>query len=301
MRAIRVFLRASRREPPPRRLSIKMASGERTIKLTKTEVKLKQLLLDASEYIGVLEGGQSPELRITGGWVRDKLLGVTSHDIDIGINSMTGFKFATLLKQYLEQPETQTIHPQIALGSLAKIEANPEKSKHLETVATQIMGFDVDLVNLRKETYSENSRNPTMVFGSPEEDAFRRDATINALFYNLQNAEVEDFTGRGLADMRNRIIKTPLAPFQTFQDDPLRILRCIRFASRLGYEIASEDVSAMKEESIKTALRLKISRERVGVEVSKMLNSIVPIIFCLVPLGADWMDRLKCPHSDRSN
>ena len=286
MRASRSILRVSRRHfSVKRRTPIKMASGERIIELTETESRLRRLLLDASTYIGVLEGGKKPELRITGGWVRDKLLGITSHDIDIGIDNMTGFKFAMLLRQYLELPEIQAIHPHNAMGSLAKIEANPEKSKHLETVATRIMGFDIDLVNLRKEAYSDSSRNPTMDFGSPREDALRRDATVNALFYNLQTAAVEDFTERGLADMEKRVIKTPLAPLQTFKDDPLRILRCIRFASRLDYRIAIEDEIAMADDSIKAALRLKISRERVGVEITKMLNSKALVSHFLMPSG----------------
>ena len=249
----------------------KMASGERSIKLTETEARLRQLLLDASTYAGALEGGKQPELRFTGGWVRDKLIGTTSHDIDIGIDNMTGFKFGTLLKEYLEQPEIQAFH-QHAIGNLAKIEANPDKSKHLETATTKIMGFDLDLVNLRKETYSEESRNPTMEFGTPREDALRRDATVNALFYNLRTNQVEDFTGQGLSDMEDGRIRTPLAPLQTFKDDPLRVLRCIRFASRLGYQIDPEAEVAMSDASIKTALRLKISRERVGVEITKMLK-----------------------------
>ena len=249
-----------------------MASGERSIALTETESRLRQLLLDASTHVGALEGGKQPELRFTGGWVRDKLIGITSHDIDIGIDNMTGFKFGTLLKEYLEQPEVQALHQQHAVGTLAKIEANPDKSKHLETATTKILGFDLDLVNLRKETYSEDSRNPTMEFGTPREDALRRDATVNALFYNLRTNQVEDFTGQGLSDMEHGIIRTPLAPLQTFKDDPLRVLRCIRFASRLGYQIAPEAEVAMSDASIKAALRLKISRERVGVEITKMLK-----------------------------
>lgn len=111
-----------------------------------------------------------------------------------------------------------------------------------------------------------------MEFGTPEEDALRRDATVNALFYNLSTSKVEDFTRRGLEDMERKVIKTPLAPLQTFKDDPLRVLRAIRFASRLDYQIAAEDEAAMRDASIKDALKLKISRERVGVEVTKMLK-----------------------------
>ena len=244
------------------------------IMLTKQESSLRQLLLDASSYIGALDGHAKPELRFTGGWVRDKLLGSNSVDIDIGIDTMTGYTFGTLMEQYLARAESKAKYNKDVLGSLKKIAANPEKSKHLETVTTRLLGLDIDLVNLRKETYVGNSRNPLMEFGTPEEDALRRDATVNALFYNLSSSKVEDFTGRGFKDMELKVIKTPLEPLQTFKDDPLRVLRAIRFASRLNYHIAAEDENAMKDRSIKEALRLKISRERIGVEITKMLKGL---------------------------
>lgn len=244
----------------------------RTIKLTDQEALLRQLLLDVSSYIGTLGEYTEPELRFTGGWVRDKILGSTSNDIDISISSMTGYRFGTLMKGYLARAESRAKYDEGIVGSLAKIEANPEKSKHLETITTKILGLDIDLVNLRKETYAENSRNPSMEFGTPEDDALRRDATVNALFYNLSTSSVEDYTGRGLQDMESKVIKTPLAPLQTFKDDPLRVLRSIRFAGRLGYRIAQEDEQAMSDETIKEALKVKITRERVGVEITKILK-----------------------------
>lgn len=185
---------------------------------------------------------------------------------------MTGSEFGSLMKQFVELPEARDKYEDDVLGRLSKIEANPEKSKHLETATTKIFGFDIDLVNLRKETYTDDSRNPTVEFGTAEEDALRRDSTINALFYNLQTSEVEDFTGRGFQDMQRKVIKTPLAPLQTFNDDPLRVLRSVRFASRFMYDIAPEDEMAMRDRTIKAALRLKITRERVGIEISKMLG-----------------------------
>ena len=162
------------------------------------------------------------------------------------------------------------------VGGLHKIEANPEKSKHLETVTTKILGLDIDLVNLRKETYSEDSRNPQMEFGTPKEDALRRDATVNAMFYNLNARTIEDFTGKGHDDMKAKIIRTPLEPYQTFKDDPLRVLRLIRFASRLDYQIDPPAMESMKDPEIKAALQAKISRERVGVELEKMLKGPDP-------------------------
>lgn len=294
-----------------------------SLELTPIEETLKNLLLDVAQYIRDEEAAAGRNdadipttvLRFTGGWVRDKLLGVDSQDIDVGINTMTGYQFGMKLKEYLDKPENlekyKRNHPQQmsdAIVSLHKIDANPEKSKHLETVTTKIFGLDIDLVNLRKETYSEDSRNPQMEFGTAEEDAMRRDATINALFYNLNESKVEDFTGRGFDDMRDQIIRTPLEPYQTFKDDPLRVLRLIRFASRLGYRIEEETEKAMQNSDISVALKLKISRERVGTELDKMLRgpdprgalhfidrlSLHPTIF------ANYVDDVSCDTSQWS-
>ena len=273
----------------------------KSIELTDVEKRLKQLLLDVADYTEKSSqsgAGRSDdatpqtlrdiglELRFTGGWVRDKLLGTGSQDIDVSINKMTGLQFGTKLKEYLEDRENLSKHisgddnPETAekslCGNLHKIAANPEKSKHLETVTIRILGLDVDLVNLRKETYTEQSRNPQMEFGTPEEDALRRDATINAMFYNLSTSKVEDFTERGMDDMENHIIRTPLDPYQTFKDDPLRVLRLIRFATRLGYTIDPAAEAAMSDPEIQIALTQKITRERIGKELEKMLKGPDP-------------------------
>ncbi|RBA20498.1 hypothetical protein FPRO05_08943 [Fusarium proliferatum] len=245
-----------------------------TVQLTSKEQQLRHLLLDVAKDID--ESGKAPEpivLRWAGGWVRDKLLDIQSHDIDVAINAMTGTSFAQAMCDYCEQPEAMSkysIGP-AAIGSLHNVARNPEKSKHLETAMVKMFGLDLDFVNLRKETYTEDSRNPQMEFGTAEEDARRRDATVNALFYNLHDDRVEDFTG-GLADMEAKIIRTPLEPFQTFMDDPLRVLRLVRFASRLQFTIDASTRRFMADPKVLEALRAKISRERVGVELEKMLK-----------------------------
>ena len=244
------------------------------IKLTSREGQLRDLLLDVARYIDESkEIKEKLELRFAGGWVRDKLLGVQSHDIDTAINSMTGYTFTKKMEEYLGNEVNLRKHSLEAkdIKKIHKIEANPEKSKHLETATTSIFGFDIDFVNLRKETYSAKSRNPQMDFGTAEEDALRRDATINALFYNIHSDEVEDFTG-GLKDLDAKLIRTPLEPRTTFMDDPLRILRLIRFASRLAFTIDTESEASMSDALVIEALKLKISRERIGVEVEKMFK-----------------------------
>ncbi|EMG48451.1 tRNA nucleotidyltransferase, mitochondrial, putative, partial [Candida maltosa Xu316] len=117
---------------------------------------------------------------------------------------------------------------------------------------------------------------PTIEFGTPEEDAVRRDATLNALFYNLNQQKIEDFTKKGLDDLQHGILRTPLPPIKTFLDDPLRIIRLIRFASRFNFIIEPETLNAMKEEHNQLALQTKISRERVEIELRKILTSKNP-------------------------
>lgn len=108
--------------------------------------------------------------------------------------------------------------------------------------------------------------------GTPLEDSLRRDLTINSLFFNVHSRQVEDWTRHGLSDLRDRIARTPLAPGQTFIDDPLRMLRAVRFASRFDLTIEPEVETAIREADIQAALRTKVSKERVGIETTKMMQ-----------------------------
>ncbi|KAI9289928.1 hypothetical protein BC943DRAFT_341085 [Umbelopsis sp. AD052] len=183
---------------------------------------------------------------------------------------MMGYDFAVHVNEYLTSKGYET-------RSIAKIDSNPDKSKHLETATTKLFDQEIDFVNLRNEIYNEDSRIPTQVtYGSPSEDAYRRDITINTLFFNVHTLQVEDYTKQGLQDLADGLIRTPLPAFKTFCDDPLRVLRCIRFAGRFGFEIADDIVQAVKDEKIKHALLAKISRERIGIEVDKMLRGPAP-------------------------
>ncbi|PJF18935.1 Poly A polymerase, head domain-containing protein [Paramicrosporidium saccamoebae] len=204
-------------------------------------------------------------LRVAGGWVRDKLLGLEGHDCDIAIDRMMGQQFAERLRFFLEQHDI----PSSAYGV---IQANPERSKHLETATLTIFGHPIDFANLRSETYSDDSRIPIVQFGTPLQDAQRRDITINALFYNIHTEEVEDFCGTGFADLEEQIIRTPLPPRETLMDDPLRLLRVIRFATRFQFRTDAALERAIQDEEVDAAFRNKISRERVGTELDKILR-----------------------------
>ncbi|AEO55171.1 hypothetical protein MYCTH_2298716 [Thermothelomyces thermophilus ATCC 42464] len=260
-----------------------------TLTLTPREEQLRALLLGAAKFIDDRDLGSSREsaappgreplvLRWAGGWVRDKLLGTESHDIDTAINAMTGEAFVDGLRAYCDEPDRRERHGLRAedVGRLHTVPRNPDKSKHLATSTIRLCGLDVDFVNLRRETYTEESRNPTVEFGTAEEDALRRDATVNALFYNLHTGQVEDLVG-GLADLGHRLIRTPMDPLQTFLDDPLRVLRLVRFASRLGFRIDPAAEEVMADERVLGMLKVKISRERIGVELEKMLKGKRPV------------------------
>lgn len=245
-------------------------SINKSIELNPTEAQIRNLLVDFTSHYNQNPECKPLELRITGGWVRDKLLGKESNDLDIAVNVLSGEEFALKLLAYAGANS-------IDLGknatSLHTIKKNPEKSKHLETCTTKLFGLDIDFVNLRNEQYTDDSRVPIIECGTAEEDALRRDATLNALFYNLNLGKIEDLTGKGLEDLENGILRTPLQPLQTFLDDPLRVLRLVRFASRFNFVIDSDTLHAMMDDRIRSTLIHKISRERVGVEMDKILTS----------------------------
>ncbi|CAN8304410.1 unnamed protein product [Cochlearia groenlandica] len=210
------------------------------------------------------------QLRVAGGWVRDKLLGKESDDIDIAIDNMSGSAFLDKVKEYLSTIDE-------AVQGDTVIERNPDQSKHLETARMRLYDQWIDFVNLRCEEYTENSRIPTMKFGTAEEDAYRRDLTINSLFYNINTGSVEDLTERGIDDLKSGRIVTPLPAKATFLDDPLRVLRAIRFGARFGFTLDEELKEAASCEEVKVALGEKISRERIGSEIDLMISGNGPI------------------------
>lgn len=178
---------------------------------------------------------------------------------------MMGHSFAELFRSFL-------ISKSIPTSAYGIIQANPERSKHLETATLTIYGYPIDFVNLRAESYSMKSRIPVVKFGTPLEDALRRDITINALFYNIMTEEVEDFCGTGFNDLEMGIIRTPLRPKETLMDDPLRLLRVIRFATRFRFQVEPTLMLAISDIEVDGAFRSKISRERVGKELDKILR-----------------------------
>ncbi|KAG6713589.1 hypothetical protein I3842_05G161000 [Carya illinoinensis] len=236
------------------------------IELTVTERNIFDRLLGTLRHFGL-----SNQLRVAGGWVRDKLLGKECYDIDIALDNMLGSEFVEKVREYLLSTGEQ-------VQGVAVIPSNPEQSKHLETARMRLFDMWIDFVNLRCEEYSDNSRIPTkQKFGTPEEDAYRRDLTINSLFYNINTNTVEDCTKRGIADLKSGKIVTPLPPKATFLDDPLRVLRAIRFGARFGFILDEELKEAASCDEVKDALAAKISRERIGVEIDLMISGNQPV------------------------
>lgn len=235
------------------------------ISLTADEGSVFQTILAIDQEFSL---GQ--QYRVAGGWVRDRLLGVDSDDIDIALDKMTGQQFLQFAEQY------RANHPEAPLGKNYVVQANAEKSKHLETTALEIGPFKIDFVNLRTESYADDSRVPTMEFGTPEVDAQRRDLTINALFYNIGTQQVEDYVG-GLKDLQSMTLRTPLDPVQTFMDDPLRMLRVLRFNSRYANAKIDPSVAeAMSRPEVHEAYRTKVAPERAGPEIFKMFGGEKP-------------------------
>ncbi|XP_074292231.1 CCA tRNA nucleotidyltransferase, mitochondrial-like [Silene latifolia] len=247
--------------------------GEASIVILKGVIKLteKECMIFNRLKEAVNHNKLDTELRVAGGWVRDKLLGTDCNDIDIAIDNMVGKELCAIFKAYLlEQGEE--------VKGDCVIPSNSAKSKHLETARMYLYGYWIDFVNLRSETYSKKSRIPTkMSFGEPKDDADRRDLTINSLFYNMKTDCVEDYTRRGITDLKLGKIVTPLPPKETFLDDPLRVLRAIRFGARFSFTLDQGLKEAAGSDEVRASIDEMISRERIGHEVDLMMGGNQPV------------------------
>lgn len=260
-------------------LRLSMASPI-TINLTSIEDDIFSFIKEASARMP-----ESPVARVAGGWVRDKLLGKPSKDIDITVDKMKGVQFAQKLQQYAYM---KWGNGQQVVGNIKDTTERPEQIKNLAVAFLRIYGQDVEILNLRgKEVYEEGSRNPISVSeATPEEDAHRRDLTINSMFYNINTGQVEDFTGKGYDDLATMTLRTPLDPVQTFTDDPLRLLRVLRFYSRYpNSTVAPEVVEAMRDPKVQHQIVRKIANpndahgivvERTAEELRKMMKGSRP-------------------------
>ena len=211
----------------------------------------------------------STQVFAVGGWTRDKLLGIPSDDIDIMISNISGEDFANMVTKHMGIKDAHVIRE------------NPEKSKNITTAKAYIPLSsgkiqEVDFAQARAEVYRGDSRIPDLKPATPQEDAFRRDLTINSLFYNLMTNKIEDFTGNGIKDMLTDTIRTPEDPIKTFSDDPLRIFRTIRFTAKYNGKIDPETYQAMINPNLRNEIKQKVSKERIGIEFVKMLKNPNP-------------------------
>lgn len=204
---------------------------------------------------------KTPEtiIRAAGGWVRDKLLSKNSNDIDISPDNMSGKEFAFVVKEYMDERG-------IKCGKVTILDEKPDQAKTVETAMLKIFGYPIDFVQLRKEKYNQESRTPEVLPATAKEDALRRDLTINALFYNINSEKIEDFAG-GIKDLELKIARTPIDPIQTFLEDPLRILRVVRFCSKYNLTPETELIRAANNPEVKKSFDTKITQERIWSEL----------------------------------
>ena len=189
----------------------------------------------------------------------------------------------------------------VAVGSgielaqkVSKLLPNKPKVQVFKTYGTAMLRYndiEIEFVGARKESYSEDSRNPDVTEGSLQDDQNRRDLTINALALSLNE---DDFGAlldpfNGIEDLKNKVIKTPLNPDITYSDDPLRMMRAIRFTTQLNFNIDTESLEAIYRNSY----RLKIiTRERIVDELNKILSSPIPSIGFLLLEKTDLLKQI---------
>ncbi|SIQ80383.1 HDIG domain-containing protein [Chryseobacterium sp. RU33C] len=215
-------------------------------------LKLFKIISEAAER-------NNQSVYIVGGYVRDLLMNrKASTDIDF-VTEQSGIELA--------QNVAQDIDPKLKVSVFKTYGTAMIKYKELE----------LEFVGARKESYTENSRKPEVEGGSLEDDQKRRDFTINAMAISLNKNNfgelIDPFNGVG--DLENEILRTPLEPAQTYSDDPLRMMRAVRFASTLNFKIEEDSLKAIQQE----AERIKIvSMERIMVEFNKIMLSEKPSI-----------------------
>lgn len=199
------------------------------------------------------------ECYVIGGFVRDYLLQRDfKKDIDI-VAVGSGIDLALKVSELLpNKPKVQVF-------------------KNYGTAMLRYKEIDIEFVGARKESYAENSRNPLVEIGTLEDDQNRRDFTINALAISLNSNNYGELIDpfNGLTDLQNKLIKTPLEPHVTYSDDPLRMMRAIRFASQLHFTIEEESLQAIADN--KNRIKI-ISGERIVDELNKILETSKPSI-----------------------
>ena len=194
---------------------------------------------------------------VIGGYVRDVILGRECKDIDVVVEG-SGIELA------------KKVASKLGKGAHVNI------FKNFGTAMIHLEDIELEFVGARKESYRDHSRKPIVEDGTIQEDQERRDFTINALAVALHSSsnEIIDPFG-GLEDIRNRILRTPLLPDQTYSDDPLRMMRAIRFSSQLGLQIESESLASISRN--KERIRI-VSKERIADELNKIVLSPIPSV-----------------------
>ena len=200
------------------------------------------------------------ECYVVGGYVRDIFLERPSNDIDVVVVG-SGIKVAEELKRMVGKKAHLSVFKNFGTAQVKFWQKGTE--------------YEVEFVGARKESYSHDSRKPIVEDGTLEDDQNRRDFTINAMAICLNKARFGELVDpfNGLADLEDGIIATPLEPGITFSDDPLRMMRCIRFATQLKFQIEEETFEALE----RMADRIKIvSGERIKDELNKIILSSTP-------------------------
>ena len=233
------------------------------IKCSERELYILKQIADAAEELGV-------ETYLIGGFVRDKILGRPTKDADI-VCAGDGIELAkAVAKKFKPVPHVNYFK------SFGTAHIKVDFSTTLSTSSPEEV-FDIEFVGARKESYRSHSRNPDVEPGTLEDDQKRRDFTINALAISLNKKDygklIDPFNG--ISDLEKKIIRTPLDPLQTFSDDPLRMMRAIRFATQLNFVIEEKTLQAIKDGADRITI---ISQERITDELNKIIASRKPSV-----------------------
>ncbi len=211
-----------------------------------------------------------------------EIISQSAHDLHLDCYVIGGFVRDFLLDRGLTKDiDILAIGDGIELAKqVSKNLPNKPKVQVFKTYGTAMLRYndiEIEFVGARKESYGEDSRNPVVENGSLQDDQNRRDFTINALALNLSKSNFGDLLDpfNGIEDLQNKIIRTPLSPDITYSDDPLRMMRAIRFSAQLNFKIEEISLKAISKNNHRIQI---ITNERIVVELNKILESNKPSI-----------------------
>lgn len=227
------------------------------------------------------------QILVNGEWVRNKLLGIPTTRLKIGLSTMVGTEFGDFVNSFYHDNrlkyQTRALDLQVQntdFSEFKRVDDRSNAKKAFRKSTASVFGLAITLIHLHKDEFEDDERRDESdwwsQFGTPEDDALMADCTISALFYDVEKQQVLDPLEQGLADLDAGVLRTPMEEWDSFWDEPVRVLRLIRFAAELGFSIDQDTKDGMMHPKTMGRVSSRVERASIANELSLMMKSSNP-------------------------